>query len=165
MRTYADNVSVAFVETFDVDMGVAANREYTVRELRELAREWSRVAREGVEGGEAVDKDGEGEDSEVEREEEPQCCSEHGRLGRPGGKKSDEQRRRDKQRSMNANRIGFLVAEHLMGDLAKTQGRMPFSVAAAAEGWKGHDALRQTRRSERHLLPWETTLVLRCRWA
>ena len=65
MRTYADNISVAFVETSDVDMGVAADREYAVPELRELAWEWSGVACKGMGGREAVYKDGEGEDGEV----------------------------------------------------------------------------------------------------
>ena len=66
---------------------------------------------------------------------------------------------------MYANRIRLLVAEHLMSDLAKPAGCMPFSATTAAGGWKTHDAPRQTRWSEQYLPPEETNLVLRCRRA
>ena len=111
-RTNPNDIAVALVEGLDVLVLEARNADECHPELRELASDRPRIASERVDGGDAVDKNGQNKGGQICRRVHKECAEE-GALSEIGHK-GEEEWGREKNRGMETDVVRLVLAKHLM---------------------------------------------------
>ena len=125
-RTNPNDIAVALVEGLDVLVLEARNADECHPELREPACDWSWVASERMDGGDAVDKYRQNEGGQICREIRKKRTKKGMLSGI--GEEGEEDGAREKNGSMETDVVPLVLAEHLGCCLWVFRIRGPLSV-------------------------------------